>query len=273
MWPRIVLICCLGLLLGACHSERQERPAGGAARQTGEMLPGTGQARPPAAERSKYTLFAEFSASQGDILLRGDSIQVYSLSLPEGAPYVPQLQPEQWPPGQEAPIYQRSTYLWEKNKFTEIRRDSLRYVPHGEYRIDQDNTVDLPVGNPGILNALRRRNLNRILIKQHAQADLDRDGTLEDILVFSRPEAGEFGYYYGIIIIGQVAGEPAVFYRYISRFESYVGRLVIRDVTRDGQPGLMLYEMDYAASGYTLYAQVFGLNAGREFYTYGDDTP
>ncbi len=217
---------------------------------------------------SDYTLFADFSAYQGDILVQGDSIKVYSAMTAEASLHSSVLTDEST--ADENHQYLLSVYRWGDDKFVLMRNDTLEHHTTATYAIDKENSIDEPIGNMAVRRAISQVR-EGLLVKHQAEADLNNDGVPEYILVYSHPQTGEFGYFYGIIILEESGGRYTIAYRYTSDFESYVGDFSIRDVTGDSQPELILYEADFGASGYTVYAQIFGADKGQSYIVYDDE--
>lgn len=217
---------------------------------------------------SEYILFADFTAYRGDILIQDDSIKVYSVVMDEASMYSSDLMEEHTTGENQS--YLLSVYYWEDDKFVLMRNDTLEHHPAASYAIDKENSIDEPVGNTAVRRAISQLR-EGLLIKHQAEADLNNDGEAEYILVYSHPETGEFGYFYGIIVLEKSGGRYTIAYQYTSDFESYVGEFSVRDVTGDSQPELILYEADFGASGYTIYAQIFGVDQGQSYIVYDDE--
>lgn len=266
---KYVLLCSFGILsLIGCQSDDDRSSADSAE-------PGSSPAPSESIERNiglpgrqtlgEYVLFADFTAYQGDILIQDDSIKVYSVAMDEEFMYSADLMDERVT--DEDHPYLLSVYYWEDDKFVLMRNDSLRHHPAASYAIDKENSIDEPIENTAVIRAISQVR-ERLLIKHQAEADLNNDGVAEYILVYSHPKTGEFGYFYGIIILEQSGGRYIIAYQYTSDFESYVGEFLVQDVTGDAQPELILYESDFGASGYTVYAQIFGADKGQPYLVY-----
>jgi len=215
-----------------------------------------------------YKLFADFSANRGEIVLQNDSVFIYSALTDMDGVYNSNLMSDN--ASGVSNIHHLSVYHWEETRFVPIREDTVSFQPMATEAIDRDNSVDLSIRDVAAQRAIAEIR-DEILIKHQETADLNGDGVPEYLLVYSRARTGEFGYFYGIIILEQSRNRYTIAYQYISDFQSYVGDLVLRDLTGDTQPEIILYELDFGASGYTAYAQVFGVDRSQDYASYGDE--